>query len=288
MNIHGASSKDTLLREYETWLRSWASERTAQARVQLARRLIDQWGTKGFTTLNIQEFLAGPHPSTGKRPWSKWTKATYHAHLTDLCKFLMATGRLTEDPMVEVRVVKRPGSNPRPLSEAEAARVLGVVRGETRDWILLAMHAGLRVSEIAKVRGEDVQADGISVLGKGGTNETLPCHPDLWEMAQRYPRMGYWFPGSDAGHIPHQRISARVAEVFRAVGIPKGSIHRCRHYYATKLLREGVHIRRVQKLMRHSNLETTAAYTAVDEDELRDAINLLPSWRLPDETPEAV
>jgi site-specific recombinase XerD len=31
----------------------------------------------------------------------------------------------------------------------------------------------------------------------------------------------------------------------------------------------------VQKLMRHGSLATTAAYTAVDEDELRDAVSLL-------------
>jgi site-specific recombinase XerD len=31
----------------------------------------------------------------------------------------------------------------------------------------------------------------------------------------------------------------------------------------------------VQQLMRYSSLQTTAAYTAVDEDELRSAVNLL-------------
>jgi hypothetical protein len=31
----------------------------------------------------------------------------------------------------------------------------------------------------------------------------------------------------------------------------------------------------VQKLMRHGSLETIAAYTAADEDELRDAVKLL-------------
>jgi Phage integrase family len=50
-------------------------------------------------------------------------------------------------------------------------------------------------------------------------------------------------------------------------------VHRCRHVYATRLLRSGVNIRVVQQLMRHASLQTTAAYTAVDEDELRDAVN---------------
>lgn len=264
-----------VIAEYETWMRSWgAAERTIDARKTLAASRLKAWGFPGFTPENVEGFLAGP--PAPKRSWSKWTRATYHGHLRDLCAWLLANGYIDEDPMVEVRPPKRPKPAPRPLTEIEAQRVLSVVEGEVRDWILLAMLAGLRVSEIARIRGEDIGAEGIYVRGKGDVEATLPCHPDLWELAQRYPRMGYWFPGSDDGHIPSQRISAAVGKLFAALGI-KGSIHRCRHYYGTSLLRNGENVRRVQKLMRHANLETTAAYTAVDEDELKGAIHRLPS-----------
>lgn len=244
----------------------------------LAKARLNAWGFDGFTEENVEAFLAGPQPP--RKPWSRWTRATYHGHLRDLCAWLHAGGYIPADPMPEVRSPKRPPAAPRPLSDAEARRVLSVVEGEVRDWILLAMQAGLRVSEIAKIRGEDVNEDGIYVSGKGGSEATLPCHPDLWEMAQRYPRSGYWFPGPVDGHINSQRISAAVGKLFTALGI-HGSIHRCRHFYATTLLRNGENVRKVQKLMRHANLETTAAYTAVDEDELRGAIHRLPSLNAP-------
>ena len=265
--------------EYETWMRSWgAAERTITARRILATARLREWWLDGFTTENVEAFLAGPQPPD--RKWSNWTRTTYNGHLRDLCAWLLANGYIEEDPMAEMRSPKRPESAPRPLSESEVRRVLSVVEGRTRDWILLALLAGLRVSEVSRVRGEDVEETGIYVRGKGGTEAVLPCHPDLWAMANRYPRHGFWFPGSDEGHIRSQQISAAVGKLFDALGI-EGSIHRCRHYYATNLLRRGVHVRRVQKLMRHANLETTAAYTAVDEDELRDAINLLPSLDRP-------
>jgi integrase/recombinase XerD len=268
-----------VIAEYETWMRSWgAAERTIQARTTLAKARLLAWGFGGFTTENVEAFLAGPAPP--KKAWSKWTRATYHGHLRDLCAWLVANDLIDEDPMPEVRSPKRPKSAPRPLSEAESHRVLSVVEGVVRDWILLAMLAGLRVSEIAKIRGEDVTSEGIYVRGKGDTEAVLPCHPDLWEMAQRYPKMGYWFPGPDGGHIDSQRISAAVGKLFDGLGIA-GSIHRCRHTYATTLLRNGENVRKVQKLMRHANLETTAAYTAVDEDELRGAIYRLPSLNSP-------
>lgn len=265
---------------YETWLRSWASERTTAARVNLAAGRLREWGLPGFTAENVTEFLARPSELTGKQ-LSKWSKATYHAHLNDFCGWLVASGYLESNPIADVRSVKRPKNQPRPLSPLEVDKILSVVVGETRDQILLALLAGLRVSEIAKIRGEDVTPDGIYVLGKGDVDATLPCHPDLWAIAQRYPRHGYWFPGSEDGHVNSQRISNTVSRLFRAIGIPSGSIHRARHTYATTLLRNGEHIRKVQKLMRHANLETTAGYTAVDEDELRGAVGRLPSLDLP-------
>lgn len=63
--------------------------------------------------------------------------------------------------------------------------------------------------------------------------------------------------------------------LFREVGIPTGSIYLARHSYATTLLRSGTNIRVVQRLLRHSDLSTTAIYTAVDEDEMRAAVNRL-------------
>jgi integrase len=206
---------------------------------------------------------------------SDWTISTYHTHLTTFSEWLVSSGRLDHDPMADVRVPERPKSEPNPLSDADLNRVLAAATGITRDWILLALHAGLRAHEIAKLRGEHVQVEGIRVTGKGRKVVTLPCHPVIWDMAQRYPRSGYWFPAADGGHIPMPQVSGGVGTFFTGLGL-EGGIHRVRHSYCTRLLRAGVHIRKVQKLMRHANLATTAGYAAVDEDELRDAILMLP------------
>lgn len=69
-------------------------------------------------------------------------------------------------------------------------------------------------------------------------------------------------------------MSTLTSRLFAANGI-EGSIHRMRHTFATRLLRAGVNIRVVQTLMRHRSLASTMIYTAVDEDERRDAISRL-------------
>ena len=196
--------------------------------------------------------------------------------MKSFCDWAHAAGLLEQHPMVgnQVRAPERPAQIPRPITKAQAERVLEVATGDVRAWLLLAMRCGLRAHEIAKIRGEDVTEDGIYVYGKGGTQATLPAHPDLLALAKGYPDRGFWFPDprSPEGHVPRERISKSVGDLFRRCGIPHGSIHRARHFYATSLLRSGSNIRVVQKLMRHSNVKTTAGYTAVDEDELRDAV----------------
>ncbi len=226
-------------------------------------------GLDGFTRANVTTLLAS------RSMKSNWSKVTYFNHLSSLCQWLVAAHYIAENPMDDIKKPSKGSSLPRPLSEEEVDRVLSVVSGDVRAWVMLALFAGLRVSEIAAIHGEDVTARGIYVQGKGGKREILPCHPDLWEIAQAYPRRGPWFPGPEGGHIRSQQISLTVGRLFRSMSID-GSIHRCRHVFGTRLLRAGVHIRKVQKLMRHSSLQTTANYTAVDEDELRDAIGQLP------------
>lgn len=268
-----------VLAAYVTWLGSWAANRTAEARQHFIAARLRQWGgVAGFTENNVLALFAAiaeTHHQQGVK--SSWTIPTYHAHLSDFCAWAVAAGHLDTDPMTSIRKQRRPKSRPRPLSDPEVDHALGAATGRVRDWMLLALLAGLRVSEIAAMRGEHVGTGGLYVEGKGGSVEVLPMRPELREMAERYPSAGYWFPGTDRGHVRSTYVSRDVAEVFRSVGIMEGSAHRLRHTYGTRLLRSGVNIRKVQKLMRHANLETTAGYTAVDEDELQAAVDALPA-----------
>jgi integrase/recombinase XerD len=104
----------------------------------------------------------------------------------------------------------------------------------------------------------------------------LPTHPELWQIAQNYPRRGYWFPSekAPAGHIDPGTVTRRVTMHFRSLDID-GSSHRNRHGYGTFLLRGGANLRVVQELMRHSSLQTTALYLGVNEDEKVAAIRSL-------------
>ena len=211
----------------------------------------------------------------GRSGYAQWTRATYYGHLRSYFRFAIENDLLVVDPMARMRRPRPGKSIPRPLSSAQVAAVLASARPNTRAWLILGLYAGLRAHEIAKIRGEDVGEDQLYVFGKGGQGAFVPTHPLVWALAQSRPSQGWWFPSRSAtGHVTSLAVSTMTTQLFKANGI-EGSIHRCRHTYATQLLRAGVNIRVVQTLMRHESLSSTQIYTAVDEDERRDAINRL-------------
>lgn len=259
---------DELSKQYGDWLRTWSpSPKTAKVRQALAHQVLEAWGLRGLTPENIQTWL-------GTSDFRPWTRSTYHAHLIDFCKWLVAMGYLKENPMDGVRKPKRPTSVPKPLTDVEVERALATAEPVVREWLQLALLAGLRAHEIAKIRGEDVTQVRLYVEGKGQVLAALPTHPDIWAIAEKHATNGYWYPGTEDGHITGNHVSVAVGKHFRSLGIT-GSIHRARHTYATRLLRDGQNIRVVQRLMRHASLATTQVYTAVSDDELAAAIGRL-------------
>lgn len=265
------------LDHYERWMRSQArSPRTIAQRLRMAAKVLEQWPDPGAATTNdVTDWLG-----RAAGDLSNWSRATYHSDVRAFFKWLFDAGHLHADP-TDSGLMKRPKAHsriPKPLTPAEEARALRFAHGNLEAWLLLALRAGLRASEIAAFRGEEIGEDFIVLTGKGSKDGAIPTHPELWALTEHYPRRGWWFPSpTHDGHVSGKSVGILVGRHFRSpeVDIPTGSIHRCRHSYATSLLRRGANLRKVQTLMRHSSPATTAIYTAVDEDELRAAINLL-------------
>lgn len=262
------------LERYERWMNSAGrTERTITQRLRRASHILSRWPDPGAVTpSDVTEWLGQANHL------SRWTRATYYSDTKAFFRWLFIVELIPLDP-TDTELMERPRTRsgiPKPLSAIEEIRVLDSAHGNMRAFLLLALRAGLRASEIAAFRGENITDEAITLTGKGEKEAQIPTHPELWALAQQFPRRGWWFPSPQhAGHIAGGSVTIMVGKHFRACDIPTGSIHRCRHSYATALLRRGANMRQVQTLMRHSSPATTAIYTAVDEDELRAAINLL-------------
>ena len=81
------------------------------------------------------------------------------------------------------------------------------------------------------------------------------------------------FPTAKGGRQTH--LLCRLKKLAEAAGVPDATLHKFRHTYATRLLESGCDIVTVQKLMGHSDIETTRQYLNPDEDLKRQAVNRL-------------
>lgn len=261
-NVHVA-----LLNDFAIWLRSWnASPATIDKRLSVVRTALLLWGDPAKVTADmVGAFLAQP-------TFAAWTRVTYFGHLRSFFAWAEESGRVPTDPTRRMRTPRARKGKPRPLTPGQVEAVLAAAKGDLRAWLQLGLLAGLRVHEVAKLRGEDVTASTIFVRGKGGKDAFVPTHPDLWALAADYPRYGWWFPRpTETGHVSGVSITCSTTRLFKRLGI-EGSHHRCRHTYGTTLLRNGANLRVVQELMRHESVATTEIYTQVTTDELTRAI----------------
>ena len=257
---------------WDASMAAWgASMNTRKCRHRLLEQLDRQgWpAVEEITRLHVEMFL-------GASDFKPWTRATYYTHLRTFFTWALEVELIDSDPMHGVRRPRAGGTKPKPLRDEQVDAVMEIARGHPRAWMLLALYAGLRAHEIAKIRGEDVQEHLIFVRGKGAKEASLPTHRKIWALAQQYPRTGWWFPSVAAeGHVSGNTVGIRVGFLFRDAGIEEGSIHRCRHTYATRLLRQGTNVRVVQDVMRHASLATTQVYLEVNDKERSTAIGLL-------------
>lgn len=248
---------------------SVAGSRTgpSEQRAAFAEARLRQWGSWDVAPDLIRAFLAA---------FVGHTLRTYYDHFRALYVWLLEDGRLATSPLAEIPRPPTPKPRPRPLSRDDARRALVMASGDLRAYLMLGRLAGLRAHEIAKFSGEDIDADALYVFGKGGQAAIIPTHPDLWELAQSYPRCGYWFPSPRGreSHVTAHAVTMRVSRHFARLGID-GSSHRNRHLYGTELLRGGANLRVVQELMRHADLTTTVRYLGVDQEEKVAAIRRL-------------
>ncbi len=150
--------------------------------------------------------------------------------------------------------------------------MVDISTGRAHAFVILACFEGLRVHEIAKVRGEHVHGGELRVLGKGGSDATVPLHPLAAELVRSMPPQGFWFPGPDSGHVSRVSVGNAIKRVMVATGA-SGTPHACRHFYGTQVLRaSGGNLRVAQRALRHADVRSTAIYTQIADDALRNAI----------------
>lgn len=172
------------------------------------------------------------------------------------------------------------------LEAEELAALLAAADPRQRLFFLVCCRAGLRSFEACKIRHEDIiWRDGqplhLRLIGKGNKEAMLPLAISIRALLPSFSdpaARGWLFPGRSPGeHISRRMTSYWMENACRRAGIGrrKAHLHALRHSFATHLLRQGVTLKEVQELMRHSNIATTSIYLHTTPERLQAAVDTL-------------
>ncbi|MFP3553019.1 site-specific integrase [Paraburkholderia sp. SIMBA_049] len=138
-----------------------------------------------------------------------------------------------------------------------------------RAILMTAYAAGLRVSEVAHLKVTDIDSQRMVIRvdqGKNRKDRYVMLSPRLLEILRLYWHearpMEWLFPGEIPGRpITRHAVGLACRVARQRSGIQKPvTPHSLRHAFATHLLENGTDVRRIQLLMGHRSLATTARY----------------------------
>ena len=258
-------------------------------------RLITEW--------NIREFLA--YVSENRNRWglegsgsesssSKATYSTVHHYYCVLKAFFnwcAGEGYIESTPLSRIKL-KNPKLNViQPYTQQEIEKFLSVCDADFRNnakllgsrnkaIILMLLDTGLRISELASIRLEDIESERgwIKVKGKGAKERIVrigaTTQKALWRYLVYRQKNGYqelWLT-EEGRPFAVGGIQMMIMRLKSRIGLKaKGSCHRFRHTFAINFLRQDRNPFNLQYLLGHSDLRMVRHYVSTlgMEDALR-------------------
>ena len=198
-------------------------------------------------------------------------------------RFLFRVTLRRLDLAEEVYHIREPQKLPAVMSVDEIKRLLAVASSlKTRVLLSLGYGCGLRASEIVRLKVKHIdraqniirieQSKGRKDRNVMLSDEMLGLLRQWWKTRRsRYdagiPLQERWlFPSRKSAGRPMttRQLNRLFHEAAEAAGIKKGvTPHTLRHSFATHLLEQDTNLRKIQLLLGHEKLETTARYLHV-------------------------
>jgi len=135
---------------------------------------------------------------------------------------------------------------------------------------MLLFGTGVRLQEACDLRLADISADRIRVRGKGQKVREIYLPPEVREAIGSYMQTrentdhDYLFT-TERGRMSYEYFRRRCEVVAMKAGV-KFHPHMARHTYATEMLKQGVSVYYVSRLLGHEDLSSTQIYLHPSQD----------------------
>ncbi len=179
----------------------------------------------------------------------------------------------------DIRTPKKSNKLPVVLNRNEIINLIEKTENLKHKLIIELLYStGLRLSECVNLKYSNIDlSEGIGWVrsGKGSKDRIFIISEifkkDLLHYIEntKSNTKGYIFL-VNGKKMSTRGIQYAIKTAAKRAGIEKDvHVHTLRHSFATHLLENGVDIRKIQKLLGHSNLQTTQIYTQVSSEEIK-------------------
>jgi integrase/recombinase XerD len=299
VRTRGAADLGALLTRYveELRVRRFSASSLEKARVELPRLIhhLEESGIRDACAVSEEHLAAYArhlerHRTRRGTPLAASSRASALSTMRRFFAFLASRGHLLHDPAAAIPLPRRMRLPRGILTESQARRLVAapfpgsVIGKRDRAVLELLYGAGIRLGEAVRADVSDLDLHAGVLLvrsGKGKKDRVVPVEGRAaialgTYLADTRPELvkrveAALFLSRDGARLSKVGLQAVVKRHGQAIGIHV-SPHTLRHTCATHLLRGGADIRHVQELLGHRSLQTTALYTRVAVEDLRQVL----------------
>lgn len=249
---------ETHIEEWRSFCQRSYSVATCRVYACVIKQLMQHISANGqkLSGESIENFLDGKYKAGGSRREFNH----YKNIISSFCNWRQRRYGI-ENPANSIPKIREGKSTPRVLSPEEYKFIVDFVgEGMDRDILLFLGNTGIRKEEFRQLTWScvDQQLKFVTIRGKGDKIRVVPCNATVREILLKYERL----PDDQrlqiaAKYYGIEGSSWLCRRIFRKTGMKKFGSHAIRHYFATELIRKGVSIYKVSRLLGHASVKIT-------------------------------
>ncbi len=281
--IYGPFSFRELTEKYHVFA---ASQKSYYIKKIIINQLAEEFGDLDlgeFTTSLVEAYRAegleqGLKPATVNRRL---------ACLKHMFRKAFEWGVCSEDKLKQVRQVKFLKENNQRVRYLELEECQALIQvcdkyprlRHLKSIIITALNTGMRRGEILSMKWEQIDLKkGIIIIDDKmeGEKRQIPVNEALFQTLndmRRRPDSPYVFV--DSLGKPFRHIREAFASACRRIGLKDFRFQDLRHTFACHLVKAGIEITTVSKLMGHKSMAMTVRYSSLAPDHMKAAVNTL-------------
>lgn len=189
-------------------------------------------------------------------------------------RWLLAQNEITSDPSANVAHPKIESAPPKFLTPMEYRALRDVVRDDKRIAAIveLTLQTGVRISEVAALKTENVTGDSIKIEAYATQGErNIPLNHSAKEALDQYldirPKSDspYVFVSKNGKPLAVRNIRAAIDRYMQKAEIPGYSVNDLRTTFIVENLKHGVDLVLLSQVSGHKRLSTTERYLDLAE-----------------------